>query len=104
MSSTAIRVSKETKELVTEVLVKLEEELGMRLTYDEVIRVLVRRSGVRNHSLLLKLADMSVPEEVVVEARNLLEGETELEMGVFERRYGSRYERPRRNSSSDEGG
>ncbi|MEM2790696.1 MAG: hypothetical protein QW075_02500, partial [Thermofilaceae archaeon] len=99
-----IKVSKETKELLTEVLVKLEEELGRRLTYDEVIRVLVRRSGVRNPSLLLKLADMSVPEEVVVEARNLLEGEMELEMGVFERRYGSRYERPRRNSSSDEGG
>ena len=41
--STTIKVSRETKELLTKVLIKLESELGRRLSYDDVIKILVKR-------------------------------------------------------------
>ncbi|RLG84310.1 MAG: hypothetical protein DRO40_01810 [Thermoprotei archaeon] len=88
--STTIRVSKRTKDLLTKVLIKLENELGRRLDYDEVIRILVERSGIRNPELLLRLKEMSVSREIVEEAHKLLE-ETRFEERVFERRYGSRH-------------
>ncbi len=89
--STTIRVSKRTKDLLTKVLIKLENELGRRLDYDEVIRILVERSGIRNPELLLRLKEMSVSREIVEEAHKLLEEETRFEERVFERRYGSRH-------------
>ena len=93
--STTIRLSKETKEMLTDVLIRLEKELGRRLSYDEVIRILIRRSRARNPRLLLKLVSMSVPEEVVKEAHRLLEEEVWLEEEAFRRRYRGRYEHSR---------
>lgn len=90
--STTIKLSRGTKELLTDVLIRLESELGRRLSYDDVIRILIRRSGVRNPRLLLKLVEMKVPREVVEEARELLGEEAKLEEEVFRRRYRARYE------------
>ena len=90
--STTIKVSKKTKDLLTKVLIKLESELGRRLDYDEVIRILIDRVRIRNPEYLRKLMRMSVPEEVVRKAHELLKEEARLEEGVFKRRYGSRHE------------
>ena len=89
--STTIRVSRKTKNLLTEVLIRLESELGRRLDYDDVIRILIERSGFRNSNLLLKLKEMSVPEEIVKKAHEILERETKFEEEIFKRRYGLRY-------------
>lgn len=99
--STTIKLSRETKELLTDALIRLEGELGRRLSYDEVIRILIRRSGVRSPRLLLRLAEMRAPRRVVEEAHRLLEGEAELEEEAFERRYGARHERPARDSAGN---
>jgi len=90
--STTIKLSKRTKELLTDVLIKLESELGRRLSYDEVIKILIERGKTRNPRLLLKLAEMKVSRETVEEAHRLLEEETEFEEEVFRRRYRTRYE------------
>jgi len=89
--STTIKISKETKELLTRVLIKLEGELGRRLSYDDVIRILVKRSKVRNPKFLLKLVEMEVPREIVRKAHELLEEEVKFEEEVFRRRYRARY-------------
>jgi|GEM_PF-1578433 len=89
--STTIKLSKATKELLTDVLIELESELRRRLSYDDVIRILIRRSRARNPKLLQKLIEMEVSKEVVERARRLLEEETELEEEVFRRRYCDRY-------------
>ncbi len=88
-----IRLSRETKELLTDVLIKLEGELGRRLSYDDVIRILIRRSRVRNPELLLRLMEMRVSREIVEEAHRLLEEEAGFEEEVFRRRYRARYKR-----------
>lgn len=90
--STTIKVSKKTKDLLTKVLIKLESELGRRLDYDEVIRILIDRVRNRNPECLRKLMRMSVPEEVVRGAHELLREEGRLEEGGFKRRYGFRHE------------
>lgn len=90
-SSTTIRVSEKTKNMLTKVLIRLENELGKRLDYDDVIRILIERSGFRKPELLLRLKEMSVPEEVVEKAHKLLEEESRLEEEVFKRRYRLRY-------------
>ena len=92
--STTIKLSKETKRLLTNVLIKLENELGRRLSYDEVIRILIRRSKIRNPEPLLELMKMKVPKEIVRRAHELLEEEAELEEEVYRRRYCTRYEHP----------
>ena len=92
--STTIKLSKETKRLLTHVLIKLENELGRRLSYDEVIRILIRRSKIRNPEPLLELMKMKVPKEMVKRAHELLEEEAELEEEVYRRRYCIRYEHP----------
>ncbi len=86
-----IRISKKTKDLLSKVLIKLENELGKRLNYDDVIKILIERSGFRNSNLLLKLKEMSVPEEIVKKAHEILERETKFEEEIFKRRYGLRY-------------
>jgi len=91
--STTIRVSEKTKSMLTKVLIRLESELGRRLDYDEVIRILIERSGFRRPELLLRLKEMRVPRRVVVEARRILEEESRFEEEVFKRRYGFRYKR-----------
>ncbi len=91
--STTIKVSRETKNLLTRVLTKLEAELGRRLTYDDVIRILIEKSGFRNPEFLLKLKGMGVPLSVVKEAHRILEEEVKLEEEAYERRYGVRYKR-----------
>jgi len=91
--STTIRISEKTKNILTKVLIRLESELGRRLDYDEVIRILIERSGFRKPELLLRLKEMRVPREVVVEARRILEEESKFEEEVFKRRYGFRYKR-----------
>ncbi len=91
MLSTTIRVSKKTKDLLTKVMIRLESELGRRLSYDDVIRILIERSKSRRPELLLMLKEMGVSEEVVRKAHRLLEGERGFEEKTFERRYGSRY-------------
>ena len=91
--STTIRISKRTKELLTKVLIELENELGRRLDYDDVIKILIERSKARRPKLLLKLKEMSVSEEIVGEARRLLGEERGIEERSFERRYGVRYKR-----------
>ena len=92
--STTIKLSKDTKRLLTNVLIKLENELGRRLSYDEVIRILIRRSKIRNPEPLLELMKMKVPKEMVKRAHELLEEEAELEEEVYRRRYCTRYEHP----------
>ena len=89
--STTIKLSKATKELLTDVLIELESELRRRLSYDDVIRILIRRSRARNPKLLQKLIEMEVSKEVVERAHRLLEEETKLEEEVFRRRYCDRY-------------
>ena len=91
--STTIRVSERTKKMLTKVLISLESELGRRLDFDEVIRILIERSGFRKPELLLRLKEMSVPREVAEKAHEILEREAEFEEEVFERRYGFRYKR-----------
>jgi len=86
-----IRLSRETKKLLTDVLIRLEDELGKRLSYDDVIRILIRRSKVRNPRLLLMLMETEVSEEIVEKAHKLLEKETEIEEEVFRRRYRAKY-------------
>ncbi len=90
MLSTTIRVSRKTKELLTRVMLKLEGELGRRLDYDDVIRILIERSGELKPMLLQKLKEMSIPEELVSRAREMLREERRREE-VFERRISSRY-------------
>ena len=91
MLSITIRVSKKTKDLLTKVMIRLENELGRRLSYDDVIRILMERSRSRRPELLLMLKEMNVSEEVVRKAHRLLEEERGFEEKTFERRYGSRY-------------
>jgi len=91
--STTIRVSERTKKMLTKVLISLESELGRRLDFDEVIRILIERSGFRKPELLLRLKEMSVPREVAEKAHEILEREVGFEEEVFERRYGFRYKR-----------
>ncbi|RLE64149.1 MAG: hypothetical protein DRJ47_08360 [Thermoprotei archaeon] len=90
--STTIKISRETKELLTDVLIRLEGELGRRLSYDDVIRILIKRSRVRDSRLLLRLVEMKVSGKLVEKARKLLEEETALEEEMFRRRYRTRYE------------
>lgn len=92
--STTIKLSKKTKELLTDTLIRLENELGRRLSYDDAIRILIERSRGRNPGLLLRLMDMEAPGELAEEARRLLEGEAALEEKAFRGRYRSRYEHP----------
>ncbi len=75
--STTIRVSRRTKDLLTRVLIELENELGRRLDYDDVIRILIEKSKVKKPELLLKLKEMGISEEIAREARKLLEKEKE---------------------------
>ena len=89
--STTIRVSKKTKELLTKTMIKLENELGRRLDYDDVIRILIERSKTRRPELLLKLKEMSVPSEVAEKARELLRKERRAGEKLVERRYSARY-------------
>ncbi len=91
--STIIKVSGKAKNLLTRVLARLEAELGRRLTYDDVIRILIEKSSFRNPEFLLKLKGMSVPLSVVSEAHRILEEEVRLVEGAYERRYGIRYKR-----------
>jgi hypothetical protein len=99
--STTIRVSKKTKDLLTKVMIRLENELGKRLDYDEVIRILIERSMVRRPELLLRLKSMSVSEEISEKAHKLLSEERGIEEKSFERRYGTRYKHSSRDSSGN---
>ena len=90
---TTIRLSKGTKALLTDLLIELERELGRRLSYDDVIRILAARARARNPKLLQELVRMRVPGRLVEEARKLLEREAEYEEEAFRRRYRHRYER-----------
>ena len=81
--STTIRVSRRTKDLLTRVLIELENDLGRRLDYDDVIRILIEKSKVKKPELLLKLNEMSVSEEIAREARKLLEEEKRSEERFF---------------------
>lgn len=85
--STTIKLSKKTKELLTDVLIELEGELGRRLSYDDAIRILIRRSRARDPRPLLKLMEMKVPGETAEEAHRLLREEAKLEEEIFRRRY-----------------
>jgi len=89
--STTVKLSKRTKELLTDVLIRLESELGRRLTYDDVIKILIRRSRIRNPKSLLRLMEMKVSKKVVERAHKLLEEEAKFEEELFRRRYSIRY-------------
>ncbi len=90
---TTIRITRKTKEILTRELIRLENELGRRLDYDEAIRILIERSRPRRPELLLRLKKMKVSEHIVSKAHEMLEEEAKLEEEFFERRYGARYKR-----------
>ncbi len=94
LSTTTIRVSKKTKDLLTKILIKLESELGRRLDYDDVIRILIERSRARKPELLRTLKEMSVSTEIAERSHRMLEEESRFEEEVFKRRYSSRYKCP----------
>lgn len=86
--STTIRISKETKKLLTDVMIKLEAELGKRLDYDDVIRILINRCRTKNPHLLMQLISMEVSREVVEKAHKLLREERISERSIIKGGYG----------------
>jgi len=86
--STTIRISKETKKLLTNIMIKLEAELGKRLDYDDVIRILINRCRTKNPHLLMRLINMEVSGEIVEKAHKLLREERISERRIIKRRYG----------------
>ena len=81
---TSIRVRRTTKELLDKLLIKLENKLGRRLDYDEVIRIIVLQSLGRKPEYLLKLFENPIEGYDSLEAWKLL---------VEERRRDDRFER-----------
>ncbi len=70
----AIRVRRETARLLERKLRELEDRLGRRLDYDELLRILVRRSAARPE-LLRALVENPVPGYSSEEAQGLLRRE-----------------------------
>ncbi len=70
----AIRVRRETARLLERKLRELEDQLGRRLDYDELLRILVRRSTARPE-LLRALVENPVPGYRSDEAQELLRRE-----------------------------
>ena len=71
---TTIKLKKETKELLERVLIDFESELGTRLDYDDVIRLLVTKVTQRPQ-LLLSLFQSPVKGHNTNEAQRLLREE-----------------------------
>ncbi len=86
--STTIRISKETKKLLTNIMIKLEAELGKRLDYDNVIRILINRYRTKNPHLLMRLINMEVNGKIVEKVHKLLREERISERRIIKRRYG----------------
>ncbi len=85
--STTIRISRETKKLLTDIMIRLEAELGKRLDYDEVIRILINRYRAKKPHLLMQLINMEVDREIVEKAHKLLREERVRERSIVEGRY-----------------
>ena len=71
---TSIRVRRDTKELLEKTLIEFEAELGRRLDYDELIRILALRAQA-NPQLLKLLIKNPVKEHDTEKAQDLLRRE-----------------------------
>lgn len=74
---TSIRVKRETKELLEKLLVKMEYELGRRLDYDELLKIIATRilSGHKRPEFLAKLAENPIADHDTALAMRILREE-----------------------------
>ncbi len=86
--STTIRVSRETKKELDKVLAILEKELEKRLDYDEVIRILIRRSRIlKKPELLAQFLVVETDEEESKIIQDMLRRERRRDLEIERKRY-----------------
>ena len=88
--STTIRISRRTKRELDKVLAALEREAERRLSYDEVIRILVSRSRIlKRPELLAYFLAPEAGEEISEMVQSMLREERRRDLSVEQRRYGA---------------
>ena len=86
---TTIRISRRTKELLDRLVIELERELGRRLSYDEALKILLKRNlRAKRPELLLRFMSRRFSDETVKELHEILRVERARENEITQRRYG----------------